>query len=221
MELKVKKELSDLVPELSLGTIQGNVTNSAYQPDLWQEISSVIDKIHHHYRLENIKDQLHINATKNVYRKLGKDPNRYRPSAESLYRRIVKGNDLYQISTLVDIINLVSLKRGYSIGGFDLDKIRGNLELGIGAPNEPYEGIGRGSLNIENLPVFRDEDGGIGTPTSDHVRTAISLDTTRFFMVFNDYNWGKGLEEVLEETVQILQKYVGLNNVSTKIIGRS
>ena len=84
----------------------------------------------------------------------------------------MRGIPLYQIDTLVDLINLVSLRTGHSIGGFDTDKIQGtHLELGIGKAGEPFEGIGRGVLNIEGLPVYRDSFGGIGTPTSDHERT--------------------------------------------------
>ena len=83
-------------------------------------------------------------------------------------RRLMRGLELYRIDTLVDLINLVSLRTGYSIGGFDADKIQGNsLELGIGRAEEPFEGIGRGVLNIEGLPVYRDSAGGIGTPTTN------------------------------------------------------
>ena len=90
----------------------------------------------------------------------------------------MRGLELYQIDTLVDLINLVSLSTGYSIGGFDADKIQGDsLELGIGRAEEPFEGIGRGKLNIEGLPVYRDRAGGIGTPTSDNERTKMGLET--------------------------------------------
>ena len=81
------------------------------------------------------------------------------------------------------------MAHGYSIGGFDADKIRGpRLTLGIGRAGEPYEGIGRGALNIENLPVYRDEEGGIGTPTSDHERTKLSLDTRNILILVNGYD---------------------------------
>lgn len=85
-------------------------------------------------------------ATREAYKRCGKDPGRYRPSAEALRRRLMRGIPLYQIDTLVDLINLVSLRTGHSIGGFDADKIQGNrLELGIGKAEEPFEGIGRGA----------------------------------------------------------------------------
>ena len=84
--------------------------------------------------------------------KIRKDPNRYRPAGEALSRRILKGQPLYRIDTLVDLINLLSLKTGYSIGGFDDEQIKGDLVLGIGVADEKFAAIGRGQLNIEGLP---------------------------------------------------------------------
>ena len=146
--------------------------------------------------------------------KTGKDPNRYRPSAEALCRRIMKGNSLYPIDTLVDLINLVSLKTGYSIGGFDLDQIRGNLELGVGMAGERFEAIGRGLLNIEGLPVYRDEMGGIGTPTSDEERTKITAETTHLLMIINGYSGRKGLPEATSYSVELLKKYAEAREIT-------
>ena len=82
----------------------------------------------------------------------------------------------------------------------DADKISGqNLTLGIGTGNEDYEGIGRGKLNIEYLPVYRDEQGGIATPTSDSVRTMISANTKRILLLINGYDGDlEKINEVLE-----------------------
>ena len=121
---------------------------------------------------------------------------------------MLRGIDLYQIDTLVDLINLVSLRTGYSIGGFDADKIQGvDLCLGIGKADEPFEGIGRGPLNIEGLPVYRDAVGGIGTPTSDNERTKMGGETTHILAIINGYSGKQGLQEAAEMTLALLQKY--------------
>ena len=118
---------------------------------------------------------------------------------------------LYQIDTLVDIINLVSLRSGFSIGGFDADKIQGKqLVLGIGREGEPYEGIGRGVLNIEGLPVYRDAIGGIGTPTSDHERTKMDLGTIHLLAIVNGYSGEQGLQEAAEFTLDLLRTYASM-----------
>lgn len=157
-------------------------------------------------------------ATRQIYKRCGKDPSRYRPSSEALIRRMLKGHELYQINTAVDLINLASIRFGYSIGGFDADKIQGNqLILGIGKAEEPYEGIGRGPLNIEGLPVYRDREGGIGTPTSDHERTKLSTTTENILALVNGYDGNK--EQVLacaQFMQELFQKYTDAHD--TEII---
>ncbi len=173
-EVKISELAKTLFVEYSAGVIWADVDNTKYSPELWREIDELTAKIRTNYTVASIKQLYAIHATRNAYKIAGKDPNRYRPSAEALMRRLINGNDLYKISTLVDLINLVSLKTGYSIGGFDNDKIVGVPTLGVGEKDEQFEGIGRGILNIEGLPVYRDEMGGIGTPTSDEIRTSIN-----------------------------------------------
>ena len=190
-----------------MAAIECKVKNSTYNNELWDEINNFTSHFIQHYKMEDIKKRPTIEATRIVYKKLGKDPNRYRPSGEALCRRLIKGQGLYQIDTLVDLINLVSLKTGYSIGGFDADKIEGNLVMGVGKPNEPFEAIGRGTMNIEGLPVYRDSIGGIGNPSSDEERTKITADTTKLLMLINGYSGIEGLNEAVEYSINLLKKY--------------
>ena len=123
------------------------------------------------------------------------------------------------MDTLVDLINLVSIHSGYSIGGFDLDKVKGDrLVLGVGKDGELYHGIGRGVLNIAGLPVYRDAIGGIGTPTSDEERTKISLETSRLLMIINGYSGKEGLVEAGQYALNLLSKYVSAINVEIRLI---
>jgi DNA/RNA-binding domain of Phe-tRNA-synthetase-like protein len=109
---------------------------------------------------------------------------------------------------MVDILNLGSIQTGFSIGGYDADTIIGNVSFGIGKPGEPYEGIGRGSLNIENLPVFRDSQGAFGTSTSDSVRTMVTENTKRFLMVIPVFTHIEDEpDKALELAIQLLKRY--------------
>lgn len=218
MEINILPELKEKCPGMALGTIQCNVKNSPYKHSLWREIEEVSQQIQSQYKLETIKTNKMITATRKVYLACGKKPGRYRPAAESLMRRIVKGLELYKIDTLVDLVNLISLKTGYSIGGFDADYIEGNVSAGIGKENEPYRGIGRGQLNIHMLPVLRDEKGAIGTPTSDEIRTAITLETKTFLMNINGYTGVNDLKEALDYSVALLEKYVDATDIKVNII---
>lgn len=147
--LEVSPELKAAWPSFQGAAVLAEVTNSAYSEPLWKRIQEFTELYRQRYTVDSIKDMPAIQATRQAYKKCGKDPSRYRPSSEALCRRILRGLPLYQIDTLVDLINLASIYSGHSIGGFDLDKIVGDrLVLGIGKAGEPYEGIGRGELNI-------------------------------------------------------------------------
>jgi DNA/RNA-binding domain of Phe-tRNA-synthetase-like protein len=118
---------------------------------------------------------------------------------------------------VVDLLNLVSISSGFSIGGYDSDKIEGDVVFGIGETNEPYQGIGRGELNIEGMPVFRDLKGAFGTPTSDSVRTSVSLETQRFLMIIIDYANSGDLGEATKHAINLLEKYANATNLENKL----
>jgi len=188
-EIIVSEEIRTVCPSFVGGAVQATFRNTPYSEALWQEIHALASDIRQRHTSESIKQIGSVEATRRIYRACGKDPSRYRPSAEALMRRVIAGKELYQIDTAVDLINLASMAYGYSIGGFDRDHIAGTrLTLGIGREGEPYEGIGRGPLNIAGLPVYRDDLGGIGTPTSDHERTKLSLSTTHLLCIINGYD---------------------------------
>lgn len=210
-QLTLSPELTSRCPEYRGAAVYAEVSNTPFCEGLWQEIDTFTQELRARETADSIKQQPAIAATREAYRRLGKDPSRYRPSAEALRRRLLRGLELYRIDTLVDLINLVSLRTGYSIGGFDADKIQGvDLCLGVGRAGEPFEGIGRGTLNIEGLPVWRDTLGGIGTPTSDHERTKMDIGTRHILAIINGYDGDEQrLREAAEMTQELLRKYAG------------
>ena len=211
MKVIVSKEIEQVCPHFVGACVEAKVENSSFSSELWEEIHAKGEQFRNELTTETLKDISGIAATRRVYRACGKDPSRYRPASEALIRRILQGKKLYQIDTLVDLINLASIVYGYSIGGFDADKMVGEqLTLGIGKADEPYEGIGRGLINIEGLPVYRDEIGGVGTPTSDHERTKITAQTTHLLVLINGYD---GKEDSVRANAlyiqELLRKYAG------------
>ena len=219
IQIELSSEIKTACPELTVLAIACRVKNSPSDGALWQEIAAAEAAVKAACRLEEVNKWAPIKATRTAYKRLGKDPNRYRPSAEALRRRILRELPLYRIDTLVDLINLVSIRSGYSIGGFDADKIEGALTLGVGREGERYEGIGRGLLNIAGLPVYRDQVGGIGTPTSDEERTKISLETTSLLMIINGYSGSEGLKEAGDYALDLLRRYASAENVEVSVIG--
>ena len=219
IQIELSTEIKTACPELTVLAIACRVKNSPSDGALWQEIAAEEAAVKAACRLEEVNKWAPIKATRTAYKRLGKDPNRYRSSAEALRRRILRELPLYRIDTLVDLINLVSIRTGYSIGGFDADKIEGALTLGVGREGERYEGIGRGLLNIAGLPVYRDQVGGIGTPTSDEERTKISLETTSLLMIINGYSGAEGLKEAGDYALDLLRRYASAENVEVSVIG--
>ncbi|MDD4109137.1 MAG: phenylalanine--tRNA ligase beta subunit-related protein [Prolixibacteraceae bacterium] len=218
IHITVSGRLKERIPSLQLSCIQCNVIYQPENDSLWAEIMDQIRVINEKMRIEQISKLPAIAATRIAYKACGKDPARYRPSAEALLRRAVKHNSVFQINNIVDSLNMVSLATGFSIGGYDADKIEGNVVFDIGIEEEPYRGIGRGELNIEGLPVFRDESGAFGTPTSDSERTSVTEKTKRFLMVITDFGTPELLDEATSMATDFLSKYAGATDIKLKIV---
>lgn len=204
MHIIVSQEIESVCPAFVGAAVEAQVVNTPYSEELWDDIHALEDRFRQELTTESLKDLPSIAATRRVYKACGKDPSRYRPASEQLIRRMLQGKELYQIDSLVDLINLASIAYGYSIGGFDADKFVGDtLTLGVGREGEPYEGIGRGMLNIAGLPVYRDAEGGVGTPTSDHERTKMTMATTHLVVLINGYD---GNEQRVADNAHFIQE---------------
>lgn len=217
-KIGILKSYHQKIIQVELSCIECEVTIEGSSKELLLLIRSKVEEISSNLKTEEISKISAIQSSRQAYKKCGKDPARYRLSAEALLRRISKGMDLYQINNVVDLLNLVSLTTGFSIGGYDVNKIEGDIQFGVGENNEDYEGLGRGKLNIENLPVFRDELGAFGTPTSDSVRTSVDFKTQRFLMVLIGFMGVEGLQEATNIAVKLLEKYASGKNFELQTI---
>ena len=215
----IQKEtiIQETCPDLILGFLWGKVQVEASNQVLLQQISENIEVINANRALELVSQFPTIKTTRDAYRSLGKKPGRYRPSAEALTRRILQGKGLYQVNNVVDCLNLISVQSGYSIGGYDFDKIEGEMSLGRGRENEPYEAIGRGELNIHNLPILRDEKGAFGSPTSDSIRTMVTEQTDHFLMVFFNFGGFGDLDKWMKTAEKLFVKHCKINYLEKKV----
>ncbi|MDE7411365.1 MAG: hypothetical protein K2M94_04925 [Paramuribaculum sp.] len=218
MNLIIEPQFAARVPGYRAMLIEADVINAPTPPAQIEEMNRLADDIASRYQVADINSIPAIAATRRAYKACGKDPNRYRPSQEQMMRRIVRGLGLYYVNALVDAGNQLSLITGCSVGCFDADKIDGDtLTLGIGRDGEPYEGIGRGPLNIAGLPVFRDVTGGVGTPTSDNERTKISLATTRLVMTIHLFDPAIDPNHVVATATDIFTRHCGATNIRHKL----
>lgn len=218
MKVIIDQDIQLLFPDILMGFVLATVEVKSSDNSLQDAMDKLCEDKKLEFTPELIRQQSIVKLTKDAYRKLGKDPNRYRPSAESLMRRVASGKGLYRVNNVVDILNMVSIETGFSIGGYDADSIHGEIHFGKAAADEPYEGIGRGDLNIENLPVFRDDLGAFGTPTSDSIRTMVTSSTKRFFMIFPAFeSVNEKLSSALTFTTELLKDLGGAEEIITWI----
>lgn len=175
---------NQLPKEITLGTTIISFKNEAFDQTMWDNlINPLLSKIEQNDSLETIRNDQNIINTKRIYKELGKDPSRFRPSSDALWRRIAKNKGLYQINSLVDINNYLSLEAKMPFGSYDLDKIDSDIILSKGMENETYHGIGKAAINLENLLILKDQQGPFGSPTSDSTRAMIGDDTTHALIV--------------------------------------
>lgn len=217
-DITISGEIRQRVPGIQLYCIESAVTVRDTPEELWQLILDRCRYLNETLQLEEISSLPAVRASRQAYKSTGKDPARYRLSAEALLRRAVKEKDLYRINNVVDLLNLVSITTGFSIGGYDASRIRGSVDFGIGRNDEPYTGIGRGPLNIGGLPVFRDDLGPFGSPTSDSERTSVNDDTQQFLMVIIGFGAHEHLSKAGEMACELMKKYAGSSIPEIKII---
>ena len=140
MKIQVEEAVCKRITHFRLGVLQSGISNNIGDKALSEIIGDELQRIVSTCTLDSIRLIPAIASSREAYKQLGNDPNRYRPAADALLRRIVKGLGLYRINSAVDILNLISVHSGFSISGFNAEKIKGTIKVGTGQKNESYRG---------------------------------------------------------------------------------
>lgn len=159
-----------------------------------------------------------IKESRMAYKAFGKDPSRYRVSSEALVRRIGQGKGLYEVNTVVDVNNLISIESGFSVGSYDAAKIADELVFRIGEAGETYKGIGKDEIKIDGLPVLADEAGAIGSSTSDSERAMITEEAKEILTLVYSFSDNKDLEQAMEYGRRYLEEYAGAEELQCWIV---
>jgi DNA/RNA-binding domain of Phe-tRNA-synthetase-like protein len=199
--------LKQKCPRVALGSVTGQVETGTAPADLLAEMQACVNEILKLPEPRSVLDSPPIAATRAGYKALGKDPSRYRGSAEALLRRVIAGKGLPQINAVVDVINLVSVESRLSIGLYDLAHVSGGILFRAGRAGETYKGIGKYDLNLEGLPVFCDELGPHGSPTSDSERTMVTAETKRVVAIAISFGGKEELERWTQRLSALFQHY--------------
>lgn len=122
-------------------------------------------------------------AVRTMYKKVGIDPTKTRPSNEALLRRVRKGDAIPRINSAVDIVNWCSLEFQLPYGLYDAAKIEGDVIMRLGAEGEKYAGIRKDDVNVGGRITVADRAGAFGNPTSDSSRTMVTPAATELLVV--------------------------------------
>ncbi len=207
MNVTIDPKLKTKCPRTALGCVTAQVAAVASPDALLQEMKAREMEIQKLPFPRGVLESPQIVAARAAYKALGKDPARYRGSAEALLRRVVAGKGLPQINAVVDVINLVSVESRLPIGLYNLAHVTGEIVFRAGRAGETYKGIGKYDLNLEGLPIFCDAAGPHGSATSDSERTMVTAETTRVLAIIVSFGGPESLARWTQRLGALLQQY--------------
>src|ERR1700739_1131259 len=217
MEIRIAPELKAKCQKAALGCVEAEVATGATPPELDEALRGCEERIAKLPERRAVLESSAILATRAGYKALGKDPARYRGSAEALLRRLIAGKGMPRINNVVDVINLVSVESRLPVGLYDLAHVEGAIELRAGRAGETYKGIGKYDLNLEGLPLFADAQGPHGSPTSDSERTMVTEATTRVLAIIISFGGASALDSAVERMNDLLETFCAARNLEHKI----
>jgi len=206
MKIEISNKIKELTPNFYVGGLVLNV-KVLENEELNEEISNLENMIFSKYDISEIINIPVIKDGRNAYKKYGKDPSRYRLATESLFRRLSKGNKLYKINNIVDTGNVLSILTKKSIAVLDYNKIIGDVFIRLGNDEDIYNGIGRGKLNISNIPLYEDDISPFGSCTSDTDRTKITSETKKILVFIISFSGKENLEDEMNLASSLYSKY--------------
>jgi DNA/RNA-binding domain of Phe-tRNA-synthetase-like protein len=218
MHLTIDDALKAKCPKAALGCVSAQVEAQPSPPALIEELNNCEQAVLRLPEPRAVLESPQILATRTAYKALGKDPARYRGSAEALLRRIIAGKGFPRINVVVDIINLASVESRLSIGLYDLAHVQGDIVFRAGRAGETYKGIGKYDLNLEGLPVFCDALGPHGSPTSDSERTMVTSTTNHVLAVIISFSGKDELDRWVQRMSGLFTQYAFGNSCGTQII---
>jgi len=215
--LTIDPGLKQKCPRVALGFLTAQVVTRDTPTGLLDEMKLRETELLHLPDPRSVLESPKILATRAGYKALGKDPARYRGSAEALLRRIISGKGFPQINSVVDIINLTSVESRLPIGLYDLANVMGDIVFRPGRAGESYKGIGKYDLNLEGLPVFSDAQGPHGSPTSDSERTMVTAATRNIAAILVSFGGAEGLEASGQRMSNLLQRYAEARDLQFQV----
>ncbi|MBP3038846.1 hypothetical protein J9303_04915 [Bacillaceae bacterium Marseille-Q3522] len=178
MEIHVSPIIYEIIPAFKLGILEyENITISQSPQMLTGRLQLLQENIFFELENKNVPELPGIMEWRQLFKKFGKDPNRYRPSAEALFRRVKKQQFLQPVNSAVDVNNFFSLHYEIPLGLYDKSALQGDIAIRLGDEHEEYEGLNGRKNSLHNLLISTDNAGAFGSPFVDSIRTSINEET--------------------------------------------
>ncbi|MRX52380.1 hypothetical protein HMPREF3291_22560 [Bacillus sp. HMSC76G11] len=179
MEISINPEIKQHFPDFKLGVIKYTSISVSESPQMLKGRMRLFqESIFFEMENKKVQDLKPIGEWRSIFKTLGTDPGRYRPSSEALYRRIQKQQYLEPIHSAVDLNNFFSLQHQIPFGIYDADKLSGNIEIRVGKEADVYMAINGRDVSMNGKLLSSDDTGPFGSPYVDSKRTAVTEETT-------------------------------------------
>ncbi|NWQ44084.1 hypothetical protein MLOOGBEN_25710 [Bacillus sp. EB106-08-02-XG196] len=175
MEIQLSSEIISQIPKFKLGVIEYKDITVGDSPQMVKgRLQLFQESIYFDLENKNLTELPGIQEWRSIFKTFGKDPNRYRPSVEALYRKVEKQNYLTTVQSAIDINNFFSLQYQVPIGIYDSNQLEGPITIKVAEAGEEYLGLNRRMNSLENLIVSADKLGPFGSPFVDSNRAPVT-----------------------------------------------
>ena len=218
VRVTIDETLKKKLARVALGCVTAEVLAQDTPAGLAEELKSREEEILRLPEPRAVLESAPVLAARAAYKALGKDPARYRGSAEALLRRVIANKGLPRINAVVDVINLVSVESRLPVGLYDLAAVGGDMVFRAGRAGETYKGIGKYDLNLEGLPLFADAIGPHGSATSDSERTMVTASTKRVVALIVSFGGAADLPRWTQRMCELLTLYASAQNCESRVV---
>lgn len=207
MEIQISSKLCELVPNFKIGVIHYTNIEVGKSPQMVKgRLQLFQESLYFDLENKNVNDLEGIKEWRQIFKTGGKDPNRYRHSAEALYRRVKKQNYLQPVNSATDLNNFFSLQYQVPIGIYDADKLEGTIIMRLGEEGEEYLGLNERPNSLHNLIITSDDKGPFGSPFVDSERTCVTESTKNALLIIY-LRPSLGFEEANEMTASLMNMF--------------
>lgn len=211
MLISLESEFLENYPEAEIGYLVAQVSIKKTDPFV-QELKQGL-KAHLENQGMNATNFV-VHPSIAIWRKIyeedfGVKAKTYRSSIEALLRRVVTGKEIWNICNVVDLYNCCSILSLLPMGGYDLDKVSGDIKIRYAKEGETFLSLGERERQETqpNQVVYSDDERLICWLWNhkDAAETCIDENSTRVIFFIDSFDRAR-TEAALKQLGDYLEK---------------